>query len=64
MHPPSRNGSRRPADQRAAAIASIEEGWRIAKETGLDKITDEEIDAEIAIVRAELLRRRKSAPRS
>jgi len=47
--------------QRAAAKASLRESWRIAKETGLDKLTDEEIDAEIAIVRAERLRRRKSA---
>lgn len=45
---------------RAAAIASLREGWRLAKESGLDKITDEEIDAEIALVREKLLLRRKS----
>lgn len=45
----------------AAAIASLREGWHLAKESGLDKLTDAKIDAEIAEVRTELLRRRQSS---
>jgi hypothetical protein len=45
----------------AEARASLHESWRIARETGLDKITDEEIDAEIAVVRAERLARASTA---
>jgi antitoxin (DNA-binding transcriptional repressor) of toxin-antitoxin stability system len=47
--------------RRAVAKASLHEGWRIAKETGLDKITDEEIYAQIAAVRTARLRRRKTS---
>lgn len=36
----------------AQARASLREGWRLAEAAGLDKITDEEIDLEIARVRA------------
>jgi len=43
--------------QRAIAKASLRRDWRLAKESGLDKITDEEIDAEIAAVRATRPRR-------
>ena len=42
----------------ALARASLREGWREAEKLGLDKITDEEIDAEISRVRAERRRRR------
>jgi antitoxin (DNA-binding transcriptional repressor) of toxin-antitoxin stability system len=42
----------------ALARASLRESWREAEELGLDKITDEEIDAEISRVRAERKRRR------
>jgi hypothetical protein len=45
----------------AEARASLRESWRIAKETGLDKITDEEIDAEIAIVRTQRLARKRAS---
>jgi antitoxin (DNA-binding transcriptional repressor) of toxin-antitoxin stability system len=45
--------------QRAIALASLRRGWQIAKETGADKITDEEIDAEIDAVRTARLRRKK-----
>jgi antitoxin (DNA-binding transcriptional repressor) of toxin-antitoxin stability system len=41
----------------ALARASLRESWREAEELGLDKITDEEIDAEISRVRAERKRR-------
>jgi antitoxin (DNA-binding transcriptional repressor) of toxin-antitoxin stability system len=37
----------------ALAKASLRESWAYAKETGADEMTDEEIDAEIALVRAE-----------
>ena len=37
----------------AIAKASLRESWAYAKETGADKMTDDEIDAEIALVRAE-----------
>lgn len=36
----------------AMAKASLRESWRRAKTLGLDKVTDEEIDQEIARVRA------------
>jgi antitoxin (DNA-binding transcriptional repressor) of toxin-antitoxin stability system len=45
--------------RRAMALASLHRGWQIAKETGADKITDEEIDAEIDAVRTARLRRKK-----
>jgi len=41
----------------ALARASLRESWREAEELGLDKFTDEEIDAEISRVRAEHKRR-------
>ena len=44
--------------RRAVAKASLREGWREAERLGMDKITDEEIDAEISRVRAERKRRR------
>ena len=37
----------------ALAKASLRESWAYARETGADKMTNEEIDAEIALVRAE-----------
>ncbi len=37
----------------ALAKASLRESWAYARETGAGKMTDEEIDAEIALVRAE-----------
>jgi antitoxin (DNA-binding transcriptional repressor) of toxin-antitoxin stability system len=45
--------------QRAIAQASLHRGWQIAKETGADKITDEEIEAEIDAVRTARIRRKK-----
>jgi antitoxin (DNA-binding transcriptional repressor) of toxin-antitoxin stability system len=44
--------------RRAIAKASLRESWRIAEESGRDRITDEEIDAEIKLARAERKRRR------
>jgi antitoxin (DNA-binding transcriptional repressor) of toxin-antitoxin stability system len=44
--------------QRAMAKASLRRGWQIAKESGAAAITDAEIDAEIAEVRAARLRRK------
>jgi len=44
---------------RAIAKASLHRDWELAKELGLDKMTDEEIDAEIAEARAALSRRKK-----
>jgi hypothetical protein len=43
--------------QRAMAKASLRRDWQHANESGIDKITDEAIEAEIAIVRAERLAR-------
>lgn len=37
----------------ALARASLRASWREAEKLGLDKMTDEEIDAEIALARAE-----------
>ena len=45
--------------QLANARASMREQWRLNAEAGLPEITDEEIDAEIAAVRAERLARQK-----
>jgi antitoxin (DNA-binding transcriptional repressor) of toxin-antitoxin stability system len=45
--------------QRAIAKASLRRDWQLARESGLDKITDEEIDAEIAKARTALSRRGK-----
>jgi hypothetical protein len=45
--------------QRAIARASLRRDWQLAKESGLDKITDAEIDAEIDAVRTARLRRKK-----
>jgi antitoxin (DNA-binding transcriptional repressor) of toxin-antitoxin stability system len=45
--------------QRAIAKASLRRDWQLAKESGLDQITDAEIDAEIAEVRTALSRRKK-----
>ncbi len=42
--------------RRAMAIASLRECWRLAEESGVSKMTDEEIDAEIALARAEMQR--------
>lgn len=39
--------------RRALAIASLRECWRLAEASGAAKMTDEEIDAEIALARAE-----------
>ncbi len=44
--------------RRAMALASLRESWRLAEEAGLDKMTDAEIDAEIAAARAEARRRK------
>lgn len=44
--------------RRAIAKASLRESWRIAEESGRDRITDEEIDAEIKLARAERKHRR------
>jgi len=45
--------------RRAIAKASLRRDWQLAKEHGLDKMTDEEIDAEIAEARKSFARRRK-----
>jgi antitoxin (DNA-binding transcriptional repressor) of toxin-antitoxin stability system len=45
--------------RRAIARASLRQGWQIAKQAGADKLTDEEIDAEIDAVRTARVRRRK-----
>jgi antitoxin (DNA-binding transcriptional repressor) of toxin-antitoxin stability system len=37
----------------ALARASLRESWRLAKESGEDQTTDQEIDAEISRLRAE-----------
>jgi antitoxin (DNA-binding transcriptional repressor) of toxin-antitoxin stability system len=37
--------------RRAIAKASLRESWRLAKEAGLDQMTDEEIEQEIAQTR-------------
>jgi antitoxin (DNA-binding transcriptional repressor) of toxin-antitoxin stability system len=37
--------------RRAMAMASLEESWRYAESQGFDKVSDEEIDEEIRIVR-------------
>jgi antitoxin (DNA-binding transcriptional repressor) of toxin-antitoxin stability system len=39
--------------RRAMAMASLRESWRYAEETGANKMTMDDIDREIAIVRAE-----------
>ncbi len=44
--------------RRAMALASLRRGWQIARESGADKITDDEIDAEIDAVRTARLRRK------
>lgn len=44
-------------------LATQDRELQRAQESGLDKLTDAEIDAEIAEVRAERLRRRESNPR-
>lgn len=44
--------------RRAMAMASLRRGWQIAGESGADTVTDAEIDAEIAQVRAARLRRK------
>jgi antitoxin (DNA-binding transcriptional repressor) of toxin-antitoxin stability system len=46
--------------RRAMAMASLRESWRHAEEQGLDKISDEEIDEEIRIVREQRLKRKSS----
>jgi antitoxin (DNA-binding transcriptional repressor) of toxin-antitoxin stability system len=38
--------------RRAIAKASLRESWRLAKEAGLDQMSDEEIEGEIAQARA------------
>lgn len=45
--------------RRAIAKASLRRSWRIARESGLDQLTMEEIDAEIAAVRRARVRRKK-----
>ncbi len=45
--------------RRALARSSLRQGWQIAKQAGADKLTNEEIDAEIDAVRTARLRRRK-----
>ena len=42
----------------AMARASLRESWAYAEATGASKMTSEEIDAEIALVRAERQRRK------
>jgi antitoxin (DNA-binding transcriptional repressor) of toxin-antitoxin stability system len=44
--------------RRALAKASLRESWRAAEESGLDRLTDEEIDVEISRARTERKRRR------
>jgi len=48
--------------RRAMAQASLRESWRYAEETGADKMTMEDIDREIAIVRAETRSRASKQP--
>jgi antitoxin (DNA-binding transcriptional repressor) of toxin-antitoxin stability system len=48
--------------RRAMAQASLRESWRYAEETGADKMTMEDIDREIAIVRAEARSRASKQP--
>ncbi len=50
--------------RRAIAKASLRRDWQIAKEHGLDKMTDAEIDAEIAAARNIRLATRTSVPPS
>jgi hypothetical protein len=45
--------------RRAIARASLRRDWQLAKERGLDKMTDEEIDAEIAEARKSFAPRKK-----
>lgn len=45
--------------RRAIAKASLRRDWQLAREYGLDKMTSQEIDAEIAAVRKSLARRKK-----
>lgn len=45
--------------EQAMAKASLRMDWKLAREYGLDQITDEEIDAEIDAVRREVERRQK-----
>lgn len=45
--------------QRAIAKASLRRDWQLAKEYGLDKMTPEEIDAEIAEARKDIARRKE-----
>jgi hypothetical protein len=44
------------------AQASLRESWRYAEETGASKMTMEDIDREIAIVRAEARSRASKQP--
>lgn len=44
--------------RRALARASLRENWRLSKEAGLDQMSEEEIDQEIAQVRGSRHRRR------
>jgi len=44
--------------RRAMAKASLRKGWRLAKEAGLDSMTDAQIDAEIAEMRKDRRRRK------
>ncbi|MGZ3697067.1 MAG: hypothetical protein ACXWPM_06370 [Bdellovibrionota bacterium] len=37
--------------QRMLALESLSETWKLARETGLDRLTDEEIAAEVRAVR-------------
>jgi len=48
--------------RRAMAQASLRESWRYAEETGANKMTMEDIDREIAIVRAEARSRASKEP--
>jgi antitoxin (DNA-binding transcriptional repressor) of toxin-antitoxin stability system len=48
--------------RRAMAQASLRESWRYAEETGVNKMTMEDIDREIAIVRAETRPRTSKQP--
>ncbi len=44
--------------RRAMAKASLRESWRLAQESGLDQMSEEEIDKEIGQVRAARSRRK------
>jgi antitoxin (DNA-binding transcriptional repressor) of toxin-antitoxin stability system len=44
--------------RRAMAMASLRESWRRAEELGIDKMTDEEINAEVDRMRRERRRRK------